>query len=103
MAGQEKAAGAWPGNRAIPAGLFLNRPMLATITTIPPDGDAPCPHRRNKPAPPTDRTRTMKYGALTLMLATSLLLSGCNTWSGFGQDLQKVGQKVQQQGDKVKH
>ncbi|WP_460026745.1 entericidin A/B family lipoprotein [Methyloparacoccus murrellii] len=45
----------------------------------------------------------MKYGALTLMLATSLLLSGCNTWSGFGQDLQKVGQKVQQQGDKVKH
>jgi predicted small secreted protein len=34
-------------------------------------------------------------------LTIALALSGCNTWSGFGKDLQKVGEKVQTQGDKV--
>ena len=37
-----------------------------------------------------------------VLLSLTLVAAGCNTWSGFGQDLQKVGSKVQQQGDKVK-
>jgi len=36
-----------------------------------------------------------------LLVALCLVFSGCNTWSGFGKDMQKVGQKVEQQGDKV--
>ncbi|MFM2007479.1 MAG: hypothetical protein RLZZ09_3134 [Pseudomonadota bacterium] len=36
-----------------------------------------------------------------IFLALCLALSGCNTWSGLGKDMQKVGQKVEQQGDKV--
>lgn len=39
----------------------------------------------------------------TLLVAVFLMAVGCNTWSGFGQDLQKVGTKVQSQGDKVKY
>ena len=38
---------------------------------------------------------------ITLLTALILALTACNTWKGFGQDLQKVGQKVQKQGDKV--
>jgi len=38
---------------------------------------------------------------ITLLTALALALTACNTWKGFGQDLQKVGQKVQKQGDKV--
>lgn len=46
----------------------------------------------------------MKTIATQLIVMTlCLLATGCNTWSGFGQDLQKVGTKVQEQGDKVKH
>lgn len=46
----------------------------------------------------------MKTIATPLIVMTlCLLAAGCNTWSGFGQDLQKVGSKVQEQGDKVKH
>lgn len=46
----------------------------------------------------------MKTIAKTLIVMTLCsLAAGCNTWSGFGQDLQKVGSKVQEQGDKVKH
>ena len=45
----------------------------------------------------------MKASFLALALAPLILmLTGCNTWSGFGQDLQKVGQKIQNQGDKGK-
>jgi predicted small secreted protein len=29
-----------------------------------------------------------------------LSLSACNTWSGFGQDMQQLGKKIQKQGDK---
>ena len=36
-----------------------------------------------------------------ILIALCLAFSGCNTWSGFGKDMQKVGQKVEQQGDKV--
>jgi predicted small secreted protein len=38
---------------------------------------------------------------ISLFVTVALTLSACNTWKGFGQDLQKVGQKVQKQGDKV--
>lgn len=38
-----------------------------------------------------------------VLISVCLMATGCNTWSGFGQDLQKVGSKVQSQGDKVKH
>ena len=36
-----------------------------------------------------------------ILIALSLAFTGCNTWSGFGKDMQKVGQKVEQQGDTV--
>ena len=33
---------------------------------------------------------------ITLMsLAAALILAGCNTWHGFGQDLEKAGEKIQ--------
>lgn len=33
---------------------------------------------------------------MTLVLvAGALLLAGCNTWHGFGQDLEKAGEKIQ--------
>jgi predicted small secreted protein len=45
----------------------------------------------------------MKTKITRILLVTFVLVSaGCNTWSGFGKDLQKVGTKVQSQGDKVK-
>lgn len=46
----------------------------------------------------------MKSKVLPLFLISlGLILSGCNTWSGFGKDMQKVGSKVEQQGEKVNH
>jgi predicted small secreted protein len=48
--------------------------------------------------------KTMKSIISSLVLVSvCLMATACNTWSGFGQDLQKVGSKVQSQGDKVKH
>ena len=45
----------------------------------------------------------MQSSITRILLVTFLLMTaGCNTWSGFGKDLQKVGSKVQSQGDKVK-
>lgn len=35
-----------------------------------------------------------------ILCATVLILSGCNTVAGFGKDVQKVGQKVQEAGSK---
>lgn len=29
-----------------------------------------------------------------LVLATALMLAGCNTWHGFGQDMEKAGEKI---------
>jgi predicted small secreted protein len=37
-----------------------------------------------------------------LFLIALSLISGCSTWSGFGQDLQKLGRKIEKQGDKDK-
>ena len=38
-----------------------------------------------------------------VFLFLCLTITGCNTWSGLGKDMQKVGQQVEQQGDKVNH
>lgn len=33
------------------------------------------------------------------VLAVSIfLIAGCNTWRGFGQDVQKAGEKIEQSG-----
>ena len=37
---------------------------------------------------------------LLALCAIALFLSGCNTVSGFGRDVQKVGQKVEGAGKK---
>ena len=31
---------------------------------------------------------------------TLLLMAGCNTWRGFGEDVQKVGEKIETSGSK---
>ena len=36
------------------------------------------------------------------MLALGLLLVGCNTMSGFGKDVSKVGDKIEDSADKRK-
>ncbi len=43
-----------------------------------------------------------KFKSIGLILTVITLLSGCSTWSGFGQDLQKLGKKIEKQGDKDK-
>ncbi len=35
-----------------------------------------------------------------ILIVLTLSLSACNTWSGFGQDMQQLGKKIQKQGDK---
>ncbi|HZV99551.1 MAG TPA: entericidin A/B family lipoprotein [Methylophilaceae bacterium] len=30
-----------------------------------------------------------------MVLACALFLTGCNTWHGFGRDLEKAGEKIQ--------
>ncbi len=37
-----------------------------------------------------------------LMLALGFLLVGCNTMSGFGKDVSKVGDKIEDSADKKK-
>lgn len=37
----------------------------------------------------------MKKLATCMFLAVTLVLVGCNTWHGFGQDLEKAGEKIQ--------
>ncbi len=32
---------------------------------------------------------------LLVLMAFAVALSGCNTWHGFGKDLEKVGDKIQ--------
>lgn len=29
-----------------------------------------------------------------ILLSAALVLTGCNTWHGFGQDLEKAGEKI---------
>ncbi len=37
----------------------------------------------------------MKKLITFMLLAVVLVLAGCNTWHGFGQDLEKAGEKIQ--------
>ena len=39
--------------------------------------------------------KDMKKFAILAMLFSTLMLAGCNTVSGFGKDVQKVGDKVE--------
>jgi entericidin A len=38
--------------------------------------------------------------ALFLLVAASQILAGCNTMHGFGKDLEKVGDKIQEKSSK---
>jgi len=44
----------------------------------------------------------MKKITVCLFASVYLLLVGCNTVSGFGQDVQKAGQKVEESAEKKK-
>lgn len=37
---------------------------------------------------------------LGICMVVVCLLAGCNTWRGFGQDVQKVGEKIETSGSK---
>lgn len=41
-----------------------------------------------------------KAFTLLLLAASAVVLSGCNTMHGFGKDVEKVGEKVQQKTTK---
>ncbi len=36
---------------------------------------------------------------LIVLLLSLLLVTGCNTWRGFGQDLEKAGEAIQKKAD----
>lgn len=36
----------------------------------------------------------MKKLVVLITLAFAMVLTGCNTWHGFGKDLEKVGDKI---------
>jgi predicted small secreted protein len=36
---------------------------------------------------------------LLVILAATLILAGCNMWSGLGRDVQEVGKRMERQGD----
>ena len=42
----------------------------------------------------------MKTITSTLLIAFALALAGCNTMKGFGQDVQKAGEKIEDAGKK---
>lgn len=42
----------------------------------------------------------MKAMTTATLLAVALLLAGCNTMKGFGQDVQKVGDKIEEKAKK---
>ena len=42
----------------------------------------------------------MKTIATATLLAAAVLLAGCNTMRGFGQDVQKVGDKIEEKAKK---
>ena len=37
---------------------------------------------------------------ISIVLATAFLMAGCNTVHGLGQDVQKLGQKLEQKSNK---
>jgi predicted small secreted protein len=40
----------------------------------------------------------MKRVTAILMVLSAVLLTGCNTWRGFGQDVERVGESIQRSG-----
>lgn len=44
----------------------------------------------------------MRKTTALLMLAFGFLLVGCNTMSGFGQDMSKAGEKIENKAEKEK-
>ena len=42
----------------------------------------------------------MKAMTTATLIAVALLLAGCNTMRGFGQDVQKVGDKIEEKARK---
>ena len=44
----------------------------------------------------------MPLKKIAALLALAALLAGCNTVKGFGQDLQKVGEKLEDSGSRKK-
>ena len=44
----------------------------------------------------------MKTIATATLFAVAVLLAGCNTMKGFGQDVQKVGDKIEDGASKKK-
>lgn len=42
----------------------------------------------------------MKRVTVLLMVLFAVLLSGCNTWRGFGQDVERAGESIQKSGNK---
>jgi entericidin A len=44
--------------------------------------------------------RMKKVIALVLLAASALVLAGCNTVHGFGKDVSKVGEKMQESSQK---
>ena len=42
----------------------------------------------------------MKTITTATLIALALLLAGCNTMRGFGQDVQKVGDKIEEKAKK---
>ena len=42
----------------------------------------------------------MKAMTTATLIAVALLLAGCNTVRGFGQDVQKVGDKIEEKAKK---
>jgi predicted small secreted protein len=49
---------------------------------------------------PERKDETMKTIAAWVALSFALALTGCNTVKGFGQDLQKVGDKIEEKAKK---
>ena len=44
----------------------------------------------------------MKAVTTAALIAAALMLAGCNTVRGFGQDVQKAGEKLESTADKAK-
>jgi predicted small secreted protein len=43
---------------------------------------------------------TMVRSLIALLIATAAMLSGCNTMRGFGQDMERGGEKIQQEAQR---
>jgi entericidin A len=44
---------------------------------------------------------TLMKPMIAILIAAALTLAGCNTMEGFGQDVQKAGDSIEQAGSKA--